>query len=454
MSKIYDLPLSYRLTKNYIVPTFKHFYDEYIVLGKENIPAEGPVIFAPNHLNALMDALAVVSITPDHYSTVFLARADMFGKKIVADFLRFAKLIPAFRVRDGIENLGKNAETFDKCVEVLESNNALGIMPEGNQELERKIRPLVKGIFRIAFSAQQKIGTAKNVKIIPIGIDMGDLFKFGKHIIINIGKPIDVSEYMPEYAENPVAATNKIRNTLKNSLENLVINLNTKQYYRCFETATQLTNISMLEKMKFENNTLNRFYARQEIGKRLVAIERETPAKAAELNTLCSDFENLRAELNLHIKNFDTKPRKTILNILSGLGLILLSPVFLIGFLLNFFPFFTPVFIRKMMKVKFEGFFTSLHYGIGIFSFPIFYLLQAILFFSFTGFSWWLIWLFIPVEYFSGKWAFRLYKRFRKFVGRINHSLVMRNKPELYNKALVIRNSIINIVLNSKKATR
>jgi len=43
--------------------------------------------------------------------------------------------------------------------------------------------------------------------------------------------------------------------------------------------------------MKFENNTLNRFYARQEIGKRLVAIERETPAKAAELNTLCSDFE-------------------------------------------------------------------------------------------------------------------------------------------------------------------
>jgi hypothetical protein len=76
--------------------------------------------------------------------------------------------------------------------------------------------------------------------------------------------------------------------------------------------------------------------------------------------------------------------------------------------------------------------------------------LQAILFFNFTGFSWWLIWLFIPVQYLSGKWAFRLYKQFRKFIGQINHSLVMRNKPELYNKTLAIRNSIIDIVLNSK----
>ena len=117
---------------------FKQFYGEYIVLGKENIPNEGPVIFAPNHLNALMDALAIHSISPDHYATVFLARSDMFKKKVVANLLTFAKIMPAFRIRDGIENLGKNAEIFDRCVEVLETNNAMGIMPEGNQELKGK----------------------------------------------------------------------------------------------------------------------------------------------------------------------------------------------------------------------------------------------------------------------------------------------------------------------------
>ena len=58
MSKIYELPLSFRLVKKYIRFTFKRFYSEFIVLGKENIPSEGQVIFAPNHLNALMDALA------------------------------------------------------------------------------------------------------------------------------------------------------------------------------------------------------------------------------------------------------------------------------------------------------------------------------------------------------------------------------------------------------------
>ena len=119
MSKIYELPLSFRLVKKYIRFTFKRFYSEFIVLGKENIPVEGQVIFAPNHLNALMDALAVHSISPDNYATVFLARSDIFRKKVLARILRACKIMPAFRIRDGIENLGKNNEVFDKCSALL-----------------------------------------------------------------------------------------------------------------------------------------------------------------------------------------------------------------------------------------------------------------------------------------------------------------------------------------------
>ena len=114
MSKIYELPLSFRLVKKYIRFTFKRFYSEFIVLGKENIPSEGQVIFAPNHLNALMDALAVHSISPDNYATVFLARSDIFRKKVLARILRACKIMTAFRIRDGIENLGKNNEDFDQ----------------------------------------------------------------------------------------------------------------------------------------------------------------------------------------------------------------------------------------------------------------------------------------------------------------------------------------------------
>lgn len=452
MSKIYERPLVYRIAKKYITFCFKKFYSEYIVLGKENIPTNGPFIFAPNHLNALMDALAVISVSSDNYSTVFLARADMFRKKRIADFLTFAKIMPAFRIRDGIENLGKNTEIFDKCVEVLETKNAMGIMPEGNQELERKIRPLVKGIFRVAFSAQEKVGAAQNVKIVPVGIDFGSLTKAQNHIIINIGKPIEVADYMDAYQANAPVATNQIKEELKNRLEGLVLHLGTEKHYAAFETITSIVNIPMLEEMKMTDSTVSRFYARQEIGKKLLELERKSPETADKLEELCNKFESGRKNLNLHINNFNSKTQNGFQTLIQGIGLAAFSPIFFAGLILNALPFFTPVLIRKKLNVEFKGFYSSLHYGISIITFPLFYLLQSVLFLALTGLAWWWILLFIPAEYYLGKWAMRLYKKYRKFLGEINHSQVRRNNAEAYAQLLKIRKSIIDIVLKQTKA--
>lgn len=447
MSKIYELPLSYRLTRKYVCFSFRQFYSEYIILGKENIPTEGPVIFAPNHLNALMDALAVLSVTSDRHSTVFLARSDMFKKKTVARFLTFAKIMPAFRIRDGIENLGKNAEIFERCVEVLETNNAMGIMPEGNQELERKIRPLVKGIFRVAFSAQLKTGNSKPVKIIPVGIDLGSLTKSAKHIIINVGKPIDVAAYTEEYNQNPVAATNKIRDDLKRNLENLVVHLDTEKYYNTFETATALANIPMLYKLKLADNTVNRFCARQEIAKRLVKLEKENPVDTEKLNLLCTEFDNLSKKLNVHISNFDRKPLNFNGSLIRIIAFALLSPLFLTGFLFNFLPFFSPVFIRKKMKVKFEGFFTSLQYGTGILTFPLFYMLQSALLTTVGGLAWYYFFILIPIEFLTRKPALVYYKKFRKFIGLIQHQQIRKQHRTDFEELVNLRNAVIEMIV-------
>src|ERR1035437_202335 len=237
MSNIYDFNVSYSLVKRYVIFIFKRYYGKYIVTGRENLPLEGPVIFAANHLNALMDALAVISILPHHMSIVYLGRADLFKNKAFARVLEFSKILPAFRMRDGVENLEKNHGIFESCVDVLDHKKVLGIMPEGNQGPFRKLRPLVKGIFRIAFNAQQRYGEQPGVKIVPIGIDMGDFDKFGEHLIINIGKPIEVSEYMAEYGVNPANATNQIRERLRGDLTQLTFNLAIEKYYDCFETA-------------------------------------------------------------------------------------------------------------------------------------------------------------------------------------------------------------------------
>jgi hypothetical protein len=133
--------------------------------------------------------------------------------------------------------------------------------------------------------------------------------------------------------------------------------------------------------------------------------------------------------------------------VFKALGLLLLSPVFLIGFALNFLPFFTPVVVRKKLNVKFEGFYTSIHYVVGILGFPVFYLLQAILFFSISGLNWWLILLFIPLEYLSGKWAFVLYKQYKKTKGEIYNSIVKTKKEKDYKHLQQLRSAIIDIVM-------
>ena len=449
MSNIYETPLSYYLFRKYGAFALKRYYGEYIVIGKENIPTDCPVIFAPNHTNALMDALAVLSALPAKLPVIFLARADIFKNKKAAKFLQFTKILPAFRMRDGVENLGKNAEIFDTCVEVLHQNKALGIMPEGNQEIERKLRPLVKGIFRIAFAAQQKYGTNSGVKIVPVGLDFGDIIKSHKHIIITFGKPIEVSEYMNEFEANPVLATNQIKERLKNDLINISLNLATDKYYDCFETATEICNTQYLTKLGFPDKTEYRFVARQRIGNRLIDIEKNKPETIELLAKLCSDYRQDLKELKLKNWVFEQAPHDRFQMLSDFLTLFWTSTFYVLGLLLNFLPFFIPVYLRKkVFKTEFIGFFSSLQFAIGIFTFPLFYCLQTMLFYCLTPFPWWASVIFFLLQYPLGKWALRWNSTAKKLRAKLNFNRLSKTMPTKTANIQLIRTKILEIVCN------
>ena len=82
-SNIEKFSLGYAILKSFVRVwhNFVH-YRRVIVIGKENIKSENHNIFAPNHQNALMDALAVLCTTPGQ--PIFLARSDIFKKKFLA----------------------------------------------------------------------------------------------------------------------------------------------------------------------------------------------------------------------------------------------------------------------------------------------------------------------------------------------------------------------------------
>ena len=56
------------------------FYRKVEIQGEENLPMEGPVLLAPNHQNAFMDALLPATLCPRIIH--FLVRADVFKSSL------------------------------------------------------------------------------------------------------------------------------------------------------------------------------------------------------------------------------------------------------------------------------------------------------------------------------------------------------------------------------------
>ncbi len=425
---------------------FKRFYGEFTVTGRENIPETGPVIFAANHINALMDPLAVISVIPRKLPIIYMGRSDMFKGKKFTQFLRLIKLIPAFRMRDGIENLEKNKASFEQCDEVLEKNLALGIMPEGNQGSFKRIRPLVKGIFRIAYNAQLKYGNKPGVKIIPIGIDYNDIEKFGQKIIVNIGKPIEVADYIENYEENQVKGINILRSRLFKELANLTVHISSEKHYSGFETATELANSSVIRHLNLDDNPLDRFHARQKTAQWLNKLEFTEPEKAERIDKLSNQYRENLQQLDFRNWVFDKK-QGSVLNIfLTTFFLILTSPVFIAGLLLNVLPFFAPDLVRKIYKIHFPGGLSSLRFVSGMISFPLFYILQGIYIYKKFELNFLSMLFIVPLQYITGKLSFKWYKSFRKLSAKIRFKYHTIKDNGLLKETIDLHSEITGLV--------
>ena len=80
--KIQDHDRLYNLLRYYVDFILKLSYRKIQYTGFENIPTDGAVIYAPNHTNALMDALVILAM--DRKPKVFVARADIFKQMILS----------------------------------------------------------------------------------------------------------------------------------------------------------------------------------------------------------------------------------------------------------------------------------------------------------------------------------------------------------------------------------
>ncbi|MBO4453951.1 MAG: 1-acyl-sn-glycerol-3-phosphate acyltransferase [Paludibacteraceae bacterium] len=199
MTKIQDKDRLYLFLRPYVDWVFRRSYRQFRYLGRENIPTDGAVIFAPNHTNALCDAMAILGI--DRRQKVFVARADIFRDPKRAKILTWLKIMPISRVRDGLDEVRHNDETINRAVDTLRDGVPFCILPEGTHRPKHSLLPLSKGIFRIALQANEAFGHAKRVYIVPVGLEYGDYYHLWDSLTVNIGQPIDVTQFVSEHAE-------------------------------------------------------------------------------------------------------------------------------------------------------------------------------------------------------------------------------------------------------------
>lgn len=199
MSKIQDKDRLYLFLRPYVDWVFRRSYRRFRYIGRENIPTDGAVIFAPNHTNALCDAMAILGI--DWRQKVFVARADIFHDPKKAKILTWLKIMPINRVRDGLDEVRHNDETIDRAVDTLRDGVPFCILPEGTHRPKHSLLPLSKGIFRIALQANDTFGQEKPVYIVPVGLEYGDYFHLWDSLTVNIGKPINVTQFAADHAE-------------------------------------------------------------------------------------------------------------------------------------------------------------------------------------------------------------------------------------------------------------
>ena len=199
MSQIHDENRAYRFFLPMVNWMFRHSYRHIKYIGEENIPKDGAVIFAPNHTNALQDALAILSINSER--KVFVARADIFRHKRLAKIFRWLKIMPIRRMRDGASEVLQNDETENRAIATLREGVPFCILPEGKHQTKHSLLPLGKGIFRITIRANEEFGHEKPIYIVPVGLEYSDWFHLWDTLIVNIGKPINATEFIKQRAD-------------------------------------------------------------------------------------------------------------------------------------------------------------------------------------------------------------------------------------------------------------
>jgi 1-acyl-sn-glycerol-3-phosphate acyltransferase len=231
------------------------FFRRIDVVGIEHVPKEGPVIFAGNHPNALMDGW-LLTAKCGRWPLHFMANAKLWEYRFLALLLDAMGAVPVYRHE---EHKGKvdNKGAFDRFYEVIESGNCMGIFPEGVSHVESQLTKLKTGAARIALSVAAR-GKVK-VTLVPCGLNYMHRHRFRSQVLIEFGRAVVISEDMiADFVADEQAAVIRLTEQLTDMLREVTLNAPNWRTLRFVQTARRLYKPGKIKLTPSEYVELNR----------------------------------------------------------------------------------------------------------------------------------------------------------------------------------------------------
>jgi 1-acyl-sn-glycerol-3-phosphate acyltransferase len=426
--KIHDKNRFYFMLRIYVDGMFKAAYRRVEYYGQEKIPKDGAIIYAPNHTNTLMDALAVLAI--DKQAKVFVARADVFKHPTALKILTFLKMLPINRMRDGSDNLSKNEDLNNTIVEVLHDKIPFCILPEGTHRAKHSLMPLQKGLFRIALQANDSFGKEMPVYIVPVGIEYGHFFRYRSSLLVQLGDPINVTGFVQNNNQlSQPEQINELRDMLSDGLKKVMLQINDDENYDATLELCRICDAEQRREMKLKQKTLlNNFLASKKTIRDVEELLEKDHQQTQHLLNITKDFTDKRHNANIGAESYLQKHIYGA--IIRRLLLILLGfPYFVFSAIATAPVTLISVWVCSMFKDK--AFHNTLRYLISFVLLPVFLLIIGLIIGFVFGWIWTLIVviLFIPSFFFLHEYL----RAVRLFVSEIKWTFHKKLHKQLAN---------------------
>lgn len=167
-----------KIVCSWVYGTYYRLFNDYKIIGRENVEKDKFFIVAANHVSAIDPFLVVDALLSVGKPTAYMAKKELFDKPASRFWL---DLLGAFAVNR--EKL--SVSTIKTALGLKNTNWALGLFPQGTRAVDDSMENITRGF----------AGLAKTMKcdILPVGITgvkKENRYKFRNKITIKIGKPI------------------------------------------------------------------------------------------------------------------------------------------------------------------------------------------------------------------------------------------------------------------------